>query len=105
MSAIVAEKNESSQNTLTMPSEKTLNNSVKLAIVEDKPLMFDYWNDSVEGKVLIGVKDDGEKMLVRSSDEYTSPISKFYKSINEYIIITANSIYIVHNSIPTRKIQ
>ena len=66
--------------------------------------MFDYWTDSLENKVLVGVKENGEKMLVKSCEEYTSPISKFYKSSNEYIIITENSIYIVSSQIATRKI-
>jgi len=42
---------------------------------------------------------------VKSEDEYTSPISKFYKSGTEYIIITENSIYLVSSDIPTRKIS
>ena len=47
----------------------------------------------------------GEKLLVKSEDEYTSPISKFYKSGTDFIIITENSIYIVSAEIPTRKIS
>jgi len=53
---------------------------------------------------LIGAKENGEKLLVRSEEEYTSTISKFYKSGSDYIIITENSIYIVSSDIPTRKI-
>jgi hypothetical protein len=88
-----------------LPSDTTLQHATKLAIVEDKPVMLDYWTDSLESKVLIGVKDNGEKMLVKSPEEYTSPVAKFYKSSNEYIIITENSIYLVSSQIPTRKIS
>ena len=49
--------------------------------------------------------ENGEKLLVKSEDEYTSIIQKFYKSGTEYIVITENSIYIVANDIPTRKIS
>ena len=42
---------------------------------------------------------------MKSEDEYTSSIAKFYKSGSEYIIITENSIYIVSSEIPTRKIS
>lgn len=87
-----------------LPSDVTLKHASKLAIVEDKPIMYDYWLPSLEKKALVGVKDTGEKLLVKSSEEYTSPISKFYKSQTEYIIVTENSIYIVSSDIPTKKI-
>jgi len=87
-----------------LPADATLKHVAKLAIVEDKPIMFDYWTSSLDKKALIGVKDSGEKMLVKSEDEYTSCISKFFKSATEYIIITENSIYVVSSDIPSRKI-
>ncbi len=88
-----------------LPSDATLKHASKLSIVEDKPIMFDYWVSSLEKKALVGVKDSGEKLLVKSEEEYTSSIAKFYKSGTEYIVITENSIYIVSNDIPTRKIS
>jgi hypothetical protein len=87
-----------------LPSDATLKHAAKLAIVEDKPIMLDYWTVSLDKKALVGVKDNGEKLLVRSEEEYTSSIAKFYKSGTEYIIITENSIYLVSSEIPTRKI-
>jgi hypothetical protein len=51
------------------------------------------------------VKENGEKLLVKNEEEYTSSISKFYKSGTDYIIITENSIYLVSSDIPTRKIS
>ena len=92
--------------TYRLPCDATLQNATKLSIVEDKPVMFDYWTDSLDKKALIGVREaTSEKLLVKSAEEYTSPISKFYKSMTEYIIITENSIYIVASDIPTRKIS
>lgn len=88
-----------------LPSDATLKHASKLAIVEDKPIMMDYWASSLDKKSLIGVRDGGEKLLVKSEDEYTSPVAKFYKSGTEYIVITENSIYIVSSEIPTRKIS
>jgi hypothetical protein len=88
-----------------LPNEVTLRHAAKLAVVEDKPIMMDYWSNSLDKKALIGVKESGEKLLVKSEDEYTSPISKFYKSAEEYIIVTENSIYLVSSDIPTRKIS
>lgn len=88
-----------------LPSDVTLQHASKLSIVEDKPIMLDYWTASVDKKALVGVRESGEKLLVKSAEEYTSPIAKFYKSATEYIIITENSIYIVSSDIPTRKIS
>jgi hypothetical protein len=88
-----------------LPSDVTFQHAAKLSIVEDKPIMLDYWTDSVDKKALIGVRESGEKLLVKSAEEYTSPVSKFYKSGSEYIIITENSIYLVSSDIPTRKIS
>jgi hypothetical protein len=87
------------------PSSQCLQHCVKLAIVDDRPIMMDYWTDSQESKVLIGVRESGEKLLVKSEDEYTSPISKIYKIEGEYIIVTENSLYIVSAEISTRKIS
>ena len=89
----------------SLPSNTTLQHCSKLSIIEDKPIMLDYWTDSCDEKILIGVKENGEKLLVKSEDEYTSPISKIYKSENEYIIVTENSLYIVLSSIPTKRIS
>jgi hypothetical protein len=88
-----------------LPSDVTMKHAAKLAIVDDKPILLDYWTSSLDKKALIGARENGEKLLVKSEDEYTSTIAKFYKSGTEYIVITENSIYIVSNEIPTRKIS
>lgn len=92
---------------LQLPGDVTLKNSSKLSIQEDKPIMLDYWMDSCDenASVMIGVKTNEEKLLVRSSEEFTSPISKIYKVVDDYIIMTENSIYIVSSRIPTRRIS
>ena len=98
---------ESSSSNLNyrLPSEATLKYCTKLAIVEDKPIMFDYWTASLDKAALVGARESGEKLLVKSEDEYTSTIVKFYKSSTEFIIVTENSIYIVSSEIPTKKIS
>ena len=95
---------ETKPDTYRLPAEITLKHAAKLGMVEDKPIMLDYWTASLDKKALLGVKDNGEKLLVKSEDEYTSSISKFYKTGTEYIIITENSIYLVSSDIPTKKI-
>ena len=91
--------------TYRLPTDITFQHASKLAIVEDKPILLDYWTDSLDKKALIGIRESGEKLLVKSAEEYTSPIAKFYKSGLEYIIITENSLYLVSSDIPTRKIS
>ena len=88
-----------------LPNNTTLQHASKIAIVEDRPIMFDYWVDSCDKKIVIGVKEDGEKLLVKNSEEYTSPIAKIYKVDTEFIIVTENSIYLVDNSISTKRIS
>jgi len=87
-----------------VPDEVTFTNVCKIAITEDKPIMMDYWLSSIEKKALIGVRENNEKLLVKSEEEYTSPIQKIFRAGNEFIIMTENSLYIVDNKIPTKRI-
>lgn len=89
----------------SIPSNKCLQHCAKIAITQDKPILLDYWTNSLDNKIVIGVRDNDEKLLVKSEDEYTSPIVKIYKIDTEYIILTENSIYIVSSKISTRKIS
>ena len=91
---------------MPLPTQKILQHACKLACTHDKPIMMDYWVDShISGKVMIGVKESEEKILVRSEEEYTSPISKVYKVGEEFILITENSIYLVSAKKQTKKIK
>ena len=87
------------------PPSTSLSHACKIAIVDDKPIMLDYWTASLDKTVLIGVRDNGEKLLVKSEEEYTSPIAKIYKVESTYIILTENSLYIVSSEIPNKKIS
>tara|TARA_B100001093_G_C26849425_1_gene1024385 strand:+ start:3324 stop:3608 length:285 start_codon:yes stop_codon:yes gene_type:complete len=89
-----------------LPCEIAMKHAAKIAVTDDKPILLDYWPDSYgEASVLIGVKSNEEKLLVRSAEEYTSPIVKIFKVSTEYIVITENSIYIVSTEIPTKRIS
>lgn len=96
---------EQSSQQYAFPSSQCLQHCVKIAIVEDRPIMMDYWAESQDKKVLIGVRENGEKLLVKSEDEYTSPITKIYKVEGEYIIMTENSVYVVSADIATKRIS
>jgi len=88
-----------------IPSYACFQHATKVAILEDKPIILDYWTSSLDKTCLIGVRQNNEKLLVKSEDEYTSPIAKIYKVDTEYIIVTANSIYLVSSEISTRRIN
>ena len=90
---------------LVLPPSSIWNQIAKISITEDKPIMLDYWTDSLEKKVLIGVKENKEKLLVKNEEEYTSPIVKIYKMDDVYVICTENSIYLTSTRIETRRIS
>ena len=64
----------STTSTYRYPTMRTYENVTKLAIVEDKPIMFDYWVDSCDKKIVIGVKEDGEKLLVKNMKNIPAPL-------------------------------
>ena len=96
---------KSAESAYRLPSNVCLQHCSKLSIVQDKPIMMDYWTPSLDKTIIIGVKETGEKLLVKSEDEYTSPIANIYKVETEYIIVTENSIYIISNETPSKKIS
>jgi hypothetical protein len=100
-----AQNDPSMHNGYRLPGMNSLLNAVKLSIVEDKPILMDYWTSSIDKTVLIGVKEDQEKLLVKSEEEYTSPIDRIYNVEKDYIIITENSIYLVDASISKKRIS
>ncbi|MEI6399054.1 MAG: vWA domain-containing protein, partial [Pseudomonadota bacterium] len=55
-----------------LPTDLTMKHAVKLAIVEDKPIMLDYWTASLDKKALVGAKESGEKYLVVLTDGETA---------------------------------
>ena len=58
MSALVEASAEATKQEYRLPDQKTLQHATKLAIVDDKPIMLDYWNESLDKTVLIGVKEN-----------------------------------------------
>ena len=93
------------QSNYRLPDNKASQHIFKLSIVQDKPIMMDYWTKSLDKGVLIGVREGNEKLLVKSEDEYTSPIVKIYKVETDYIIETENSLYLVDAQISHKRIS
>ena len=104
MSTTVTTNTAATDQSVRMPEGTTMQNAIKLAISEDKPILLDYWTASIDKSALVGVRETKEKLLVKSVEEYTSPIQKIYKTGADFIIMTENSIYLVCASIPTKRI-
>jgi hypothetical protein len=96
---------EQTEQNYRLPSNTCLQHAWKLSMVEDKEIKSDYWAPSIDKEVIIGVKSNQEKLLVKSEDEYTSPVSKIFKVEGEYIVVTENSIYLVSADIESSKIS
>ena len=101
----MSSQTEESEQNYRLPSNICLQHAWKLAMVEDKEIKSDYWASSLDKEVMIGVKSNQEKLLVKSEDEYTSPVSKIYKVEGEYIVVTENSIYLVSADIESSRIS
>lgn len=99
----------STSNTV-LPSDRVLQNAVKIAIEQDRAIYMDYFTDSLNGKAFIGQhskpNEDGspQRMLIKNKEEYTSMIVKIFKVDECYIILTENSLYIVSTTIKARTI-
>jgi len=89
-----------------LPSEKTLLHAARIALEQDKPIMMDYFTPTRNGTAFLGEDvTTKEKSLVKSAEEYTSPIQKVFGTTTEYIIVTENSIYIVAGTIKKKNIS
>ena len=89
-----------------LPSDKTLLHAARIALEQDKPILLDYFIDTRDGKAFLGEDvNTKEKSLVKSAEEYTSPIQKVFGTKTEYIIVTENSIYIVAGTIKKKNIS
>jgi len=86
-----------------LPPASALLRSAQIAVDDDRPILLDYWMDSKNKKCCIGVKDN-VKYLVKSETEYTSQIQNLFRIEGCYIVLTENSLYIVSQDIPVRKI-
>jgi hypothetical protein len=88
-----------------LPNAKTLECAMKIAIEEDRPIMMDYWVDSLSKKVVIVVQSETkEKFLVKSDEEYTSPIVEIKRWQTDFIVKTENSLYLISSDIDVKQI-
>ena len=91
---------------LPVPSPSTLVESAKLAQKLDRPIQLDYFADTFYKRAFIGEDEHTkEKMLIKGEDEFTSLIQKLYKSGNDMIVLTENSLYVISGNVDKKRIQ
>jgi hypothetical protein len=93
-----------------LPSAPTLLQAAKIAQQTDRPIQLDYYADTCLKKAFFGEDPETkEKILIKNNDEYTSLIQKIYKAgikdQEDFLVLTENSIYIVHGKTEKRKIH
>lgn len=91
------------------PSIDALSAAAKIAIEKDKPIMMDYWVPVSLGTAYIGIRTESNgtttKLLIKSSEEYTSTIVKMLKVAGSALIETENSIYVVSDTVRGRAVN
>ena len=87
----------------SVPPASVLLRAAQISIDDDRPIQLDYWMDSKDKKCCIGVKET-TKYLVKSESEYTSTVQNLFRLDGCFIVLTENSLYIVSQEIPVRKI-
>ena len=89
-----------------LPNSTTLLQAAKIAMEQDRAIMLDYFRYTSNGMAFLGEDPETkERILVKSKDEFTSLIKKLYKSGDDLIILTENSLYIVSGKIQKRKVN
>lgn len=96
------------------PTAATLRHAENLSLKLKKDILLDYYEDSLNDEASIGVfEEDGKKVRVlvkHSTDDtgvqmMTSDIIKVYRSDQECVVETQNSLYIVSFGIKVRQLR
>jgi len=91
---------------VALPASNTLLQAAKIAMEQDRAIMLDYFRETLNGTAFLGEDPQtNERILVKSKDEFTSLIKKLYKTGDDFIILTENSLYIVSGKIQKRKVN
>ena len=86
--------NNQPKKTVGLPSDKTLQQAVKLSIKTSKPICFYFYVESLKQKISI-CSDGEDKIIFKNQEEHTSPILNTYKCGGEFLVVTENTIYVI----------
>ena len=88
------------------PHPATLKHAAMLGLQQDKPIMLDYYLNSLKKECKLVKTQDKDTILFKNSEEYTSPLKKVFQidasagdTGKDIICISENSIYLVHSNI------
>ena len=89
-----------------LPHEKVLVHAAKIAMIQYKPILLNYYTDTKKGTAFLGEDlNKNVKILVKNLEEYTSPVQQIFQSNSDYLIVTENSIYIVSGNMKRKNIN
>ena len=89
-----------------IPKDNVLRHAAKIALERDKPILLDYYRETIAGTAFLGQdKETGEKILVKSPEEYTSPVIRMLNATDAIIVETENSLYVVAPTSTLKKKQ
>lgn len=88
---------------LKIPHVNTLTQASKIALEFDRPIMLDYY--CAQAKIV--KTKEGDTILYKSNDEYTSPLGKLLKVDNsqcsdgtcDLIAMSENSVYLITSKV------
>ena len=88
------------------PHQITLKHASMLAIENDKPILLDYYMDSMNGRCRLVKTQDNDTILFKNKDEHTSPLKKVMQidasrgeAGHDIICVSENSVYIILSNI------
>ena len=89
---------------LVLPSANTMVKAMKLSIKYTKQIDLYFYLDSTRSDV--SLMSDGDTTLIyKNDDEHTSPMLKHFKSDDDLIIMTENTIYILSGKTPVKQVS
>jgi hypothetical protein len=79
------------------PTEKVLMNAFKLSLLHRKPVETCFYLDSLRGQIRVARDEDGEQVIYKSEEEYSSGISdiRVDKESGTYLVFTQNSLHVL----------
>ncbi len=94
----------SSTSKLILPTANTMVKAMRLGIKYTKQIDLYFYLDSTRGDV--SLMSDGETTLIyKNDDEHTSPMLKHIKTDDDLIVMTENTIYILHGKTPVKQVS
>lgn len=91
---------------LAVPHDISLRQAFRWSMEQDKPIMTDYYLDSMQGRCRLVKTQDKDTILFKNSEEHTSPLKRLVqidgsKTSNGFdlLCVSENSIYVVHSNI------